>query len=75
MSITFPFRLLSASLIDRRTAREASKRIVSGILATAGADSTADHDLDIPREHNDDEYSPTVVGARRKLEDETDIMM
>lgn len=49
----------SCSLI----AKEASKRIVTDLLATAGADDITD-DLD-------DDQSPSVVRRTEKLEDDT----
>lgn len=58
-------------------AKEASKRIVSDLLATAGGTGTTMDD-DMTGEYynnkyrvDEEEYSPTVVRSGGKLEDET----
>lgn len=45
-------------------AKEASKRIVSDLLATAGAEDITDDDMD-------GEQSPSVIRRVERLEDET----
>lgn len=53
------------TLWGKCTAREASKRIVEGLLRTAGGDVTAEFSA------AEEEESPSIVGRGRLLEEDT----
>lgn len=54
---------ISANCVSVNIAKEASKRIVDDLLATAGADDITDE--------ADDDQSPSVIRRVERLEDDT----
>ncbi|KAH8698410.1 DASH complex subunit Ask1-domain-containing protein [Talaromyces proteolyticus] len=72
---TMQFHIPHSRLL-KTPAKEASKRIVEDLLATAGGTGTTADDLtggyEVPhRTGEDEEYSPTVVRSGARLEDDT----